>query len=242
AGAGVLVTMLVSSDVAVVEPAPFVAFTATRSRCWMSPARTPYVLPVAPTTSTQLVPALSHRCHWYENESGAPVHVPGSAVSSSPTLARPETVGRDVFFGAELDETTAVCSDAAVAAPSALIAVTSVRIRCPTSLASSVYVLNVSPTIVTQPVPSESHRCQRMRKLVGLFCHVPRVVVSVSPSRAGPVITGFVTFTGAAAEAADAFSSDNETSPMSRAMDVPRRRIVDLLLFTFSPLFAGRSD
>ena len=133
-----LVTTSVVSDVAVVEPALFVALTETRSRCCTSVVRTPYTLPVAPTTSTQLVTAASHRCHWYENVSGSPVQVPGSAVSSSPTRATPDTVGRAVFFGAELDWTTAVGSEIAVAAPSGLIAVTTVRIRWPTSFASSV--------------------------------------------------------------------------------------------------------
>src|SRR6266508_847397 len=126
-GGALLVTTAVGSDVALVEPASLVATTTTRSRCCSSAARMPYVLPVAPATSPQLAPFVSQRCHWYANRFGAPAHVPLSAVSSSPTRAVPEMVGRAVFFGPELEETTAVGSDVALADPSALLAVTTTR-------------------------------------------------------------------------------------------------------------------
>src|SRR5260221_10798642 len=74
-------TTALTSELTVVDPARFVAFTTTR-RVWStSMPRTPYVLPVAPATSVQFAPAVSQRCHWYENVRAPPVHVPLEAVS-----------------------------------------------------------------------------------------------------------------------------------------------------------------
>src|SRR5688572_20640643 len=95
---------------------------------------------------------MSHRCHWKANEVGAPLHVPSSAVSSSPTRAVPEIVGRDVFRGAPPPVTRAVASERALAAPSAFTAVTRTRIVWPTSSAASRYVRSVAPRTAAQPL------------------------------------------------------------------------------------------
>ena len=63
--------------------------------------------------STQPVPALSQRCHWKVNEVAPPVHVPASAVSSSPTSALPETAGLVLTTGASPPETTSVAAEVA---------------------------------------------------------------------------------------------------------------------------------
>src|SRR5919197_552947 len=86
-GGGWLVprTTSVGAETAVASPLAFVAVTETRSLWPTSAARTPYVRPVAPFTSTQPVPPVLQRFHWNANERAPPVHVPGSAVSSSPT-------------------------------------------------------------------------------------------------------------------------------------------------------------
>ena len=77
-----------------------------------------------------------HRSQRYEYEIGCtPVHVPGSAVTTEPTVIVPRTLGVDVFTGGP--PTTAVGFEAAVREPSALVAVTRTRIRKPTSALTS---------------------------------------------------------------------------------------------------------
>jgi hypothetical protein len=71
--------------------------------------------------------AESQRCHWYANERTPPVHVPGDAVSSSPTWAVPETLGFTEFTGSFRDETRSVGFEPAVDWPSAFDAVTITR-------------------------------------------------------------------------------------------------------------------
>ena len=77
-----------------------------------------------------------HRSQRYEYEIGCtPVHDPGSAVTTEPTVIVPRTLGVDVFTGGP--PTTAVGFEAAVREPSALVAVTRTRIRKPTSALTS---------------------------------------------------------------------------------------------------------
>ena len=66
-----------------------------------------------------------------ERDRRAPVHVPGSAVTTWPTTIVPRPTGGDVFTGGPT--TTPVGFDAAVREPSAFVAVTRTRIRKPTS-------------------------------------------------------------------------------------------------------------
>jgi hypothetical protein len=116
---------------------------------------------------------MSHRCHWYENEVGLPVHVPSFAVSDSPTCGVPEIVGRAVFRGPSADVTTAVGSERADAAPSALTAVTRTRIVLPASAAVSRYVLRAARKMLRQSLPLASQRCHWYWNVVGLFVHEP---------------------------------------------------------------------
>src|ERR1700745_284628 len=74
-------------------PCAFSAVTMTRSRNPRSASLTPYVVPVAPTTSVHTTESMLHRCHWYANDVGLPLHEPGDARSSSPTRAVPGVVG-----------------------------------------------------------------------------------------------------------------------------------------------------
>jgi len=141
-GGGVVgATTAVGTDVAVPLPFAFFAVTITRSRNPRSARRTPYVVPVAPTTSVQTTASMLQRCHWYPNDVGLPLQEPGEARSSSPTRAVPVMVGADVFFGAAVDVTGAtvlVCADCAEAEPSAFVAVTRTRIVWPASAPTSV--------------------------------------------------------------------------------------------------------
>src|SRR6476659_2960210 len=85
---------------------------------------------------------MSHRCHWYENDVGLPLHVPSFPISSSPTRASPVTVGREVFVrGVAFEGTPSVGSERACTQPSALLAMTRTRIVCPRSTWPSLYVL-----------------------------------------------------------------------------------------------------
>src|SRR5919198_2087354 len=95
-----------------------------------------------------------------------PLHAPGSAVSSSPSVALPDTVGGLVFAGA-LAATSAVGADRSLADPPPLVAVTSTRIVCPASGEATVYVRLVAPSISAQPLPSASQRSHWEANVIG---------------------------------------------------------------------------
>src|SRR5215217_7225072 len=143
------VTMSVNGDVAFVVPNRFEAVISTLSSWPTSAERTPYVCPVAPEMSTQSFPPALHRCHWYENVV-APVHVPLSEDSVSPTSAAPSTVGRPVFFGAAAGATTPVPFESFVVLPSSFVAVTRTRSVWSTSAARTRYARFVAPAISAQ--------------------------------------------------------------------------------------------
>ena len=63
-----------------------------------------------------------------------PVHVPGSAVSVSPSTGSPEIVGASVFTGGSAS-TSAVAGEVALSLPAPFVAVTTTRIAAPTSAA-----------------------------------------------------------------------------------------------------------
>ena len=99
AGVTAAMTTAVCAEVAVAEPALFVAVTVTRARRPTSAATSVYVAAVAPEMFAQLV-ELVQRAHWYLNVIGAvPVHVPVVALRVNPFCAVPETAGRTVFAG-----------------------------------------------------------------------------------------------------------------------------------------------
>jgi hypothetical protein len=96
-------TTSVGREVAVPDPELFVAVTMTRSRWPTSAAARVYRLLVAPPIGAQLPPAVSHRCHTYENDFGAFLQLPLLAVRTEPSVADPEIEGSDVFAGTALD-------------------------------------------------------------------------------------------------------------------------------------------
>jgi hypothetical protein len=100
-GAG-LETTAVALDVAVAEPAEFVAVTATRSVAPRSSAVSVYVEPDALGTAVHAAPLELQRCHWYAYVIGCtPVQTPVEACSSEPGAVPPEIVGGSVFVGRE---------------------------------------------------------------------------------------------------------------------------------------------
>jgi hypothetical protein len=82
---------------------------------------------------TQLVPSLSHRCHWREYDDGVVDQLPFDTVSECPTTAEPLTAGRTELVGPLALPTGSVAADVADARPSAFAAVTTTRSACPTS-------------------------------------------------------------------------------------------------------------
>jgi hypothetical protein len=107
-------------------------------------------------------------------------------------------VGRAVLVsGAAFEATTAVGSERAFVAPSALTAVTRTRMVRPSSAPTSRYVRSVSLRMLTQSLPLAWQRCHWYWNVVGLFCQVPFCAVSVSPTRGVPVIVGGSMLTGA---------------------------------------------
>src|SRR5262249_39099058 len=152
-------TVTVVPEVASVVPLAFEAVTTTWSTLPTSAARTPDVFPVAPETSVQPVPPGRQRCHWKANDLTPPVHVPGSAVSSSPTCAVPEMLGFAVFTGSAFDEIISVVFDSAVDWPSALEAVTTTRSVWSTSAEAAGYDRSCAPVPSAHPVPDEPQRC-----------------------------------------------------------------------------------
>ena len=94
-------TTALGAGLALLDPAVFVAVTATRSVCCTSSPVAVYVAPVAPPMSPQLAPVPSQRRHWYAYEIGwVPDHVPVDAVSACPACAVPEIIGASTFAGA----------------------------------------------------------------------------------------------------------------------------------------------
>ena len=85
-----------------------------------------------------------------------PVHVPGSAVSVSPTCSSPVIVGGTVLTGGA---GTTVGALAELSLPASFVAVTTTTTAWPWSSSVTVYVGSVAPSMSTQSVPSSSQRC-----------------------------------------------------------------------------------
>src|SRR3954447_4472854 len=106
--------------------------------------------------------------------------------------------GRAVFFGAS-GATTAVGALVAVADPSALVAVTTTRIRQPTSAPASLYVAAVTPVSAQAP-PAASQRSQRTTWVSGAApVQMPLPAASVWPSTTVPLTAGAAVATGGCA-------------------------------------------
>jgi hypothetical protein len=94
-------TTAVAADGAELAPAPLRAVTTT-TIVWPASARVSvYSRPSAPSMSTQFVPSVSHRCHWYVWEIGdVPSQPPSPAVNVLPWRAVPVMTGGAELLGA----------------------------------------------------------------------------------------------------------------------------------------------
>src|SRR5690348_14958492 len=100
-------TALVGAETYVVEPAVFVATTATRRVLPAAACANLCVELVAPLIVAQLLPCASQRIHAKAYDVGLPLHVPWLAVTVEPTSSGPETLGAVVGVGALAFEITA---------------------------------------------------------------------------------------------------------------------------------------
>src|SRR5690349_1339831 len=92
-------TTAVAAEVTVVDPDAFFASTNIRIR-WPTSVTVSFTcVPVAKTT--QLLPLASQRFQLYTNDVGAFVHVPGVAVSTSPSRAMPLMTGGALDTGSD---------------------------------------------------------------------------------------------------------------------------------------------
>src|SRR5262249_13843791 len=153
-----------------------------------------YVDPVASGMSTH-VPSSVHRCHCRVN-SATPLHVPSSALRSSPVIAAPVITGElsavggggagSAGTGAVVAVTTSDAVEAASPAPKGSLAVRTIRTVEPASSSASVYVSPVAPTMSTHGSPDASQRCHcRVRSAAPL--QTPSSACKVSPTTAVPV-------------------------------------------------------
>ena len=130
-------TTAVCADVTAFEPLVFVAVTLTRSVLPASAVTSVYVLWVAVVMSAHAAPVASQRDQRYANVIPLPVHVPGFAVSASPTTVGPDDRRRCRVRRTGLRRDAAVALEVAVVWPSAFVAVTLTRSRKPTSPAAT---------------------------------------------------------------------------------------------------------
>jgi hypothetical protein len=94
--------------------------------------------------------------------------------------------------------TVAVAAELAGVDPPALAAVTTERMVLPTSLAWSVYVLEVAPEILMQLPPPLLQSCHWYAYDVGLPLQLPLLVLRVWPWTVWPVTPGGAELAGAA--------------------------------------------
>ena len=111
-----------------------------------------------------------------------------------PRCAVPEMTGRTVFTGGALT-TFAVGALACDTTPSALVTVTSRRMKRPISLVEITRVELVALVIAVQFVPS-TEDCHWYLTLLPMPSHTPAVPVSVSPRCAVPHTVGGAVLTG----------------------------------------------
>jgi hypothetical protein len=98
------VTGELTADAALADPAVLVAVTRTTNALPTSAPASVYACAVAPVTSTQLLPSVLQRRHWYAYEIGVdPDQMPGDAVSVCPSWVVPVIVGAVLFAGGTPD-------------------------------------------------------------------------------------------------------------------------------------------
>ena len=133
-------TMSVGAVVAVPSPATLCAVTRTRRVCPTSSAVAVWVIPFAPSMSTQSSPAVSQRRHWKSRVIGAvPVQVPSTIVSVEPSRASPPIdAGTELTGGVDCGSAAAIApvgSEVRDAVPPGPVAVTATRSVLPSSAA-----------------------------------------------------------------------------------------------------------
>src|SRR4051812_31587478 len=143
---GAALTTADRSDATRVEPPASVAVTTTRTLKPTSAASSTYCASTAPAMSTQVPPSPVHRCHCRVN-SARPLHVPSSALRSSPAVGVPVTTGEpsavggvgagSAGAGAVVAVTTSDAVEAASPAPVESLAVTTTRTVEPASSSTS---------------------------------------------------------------------------------------------------------
>src|SRR2546421_6720907 len=155
--------------------------------------------------STQAAPSAAHGCHCRASCT-IPVQVPSSAVSVSPTVAVPDTVGTVSALGGAGGSaggaaagalTTSDAAELASPVPNASVALTTTRRVAPASSAPIAYVVPVAPVISRHASPAGEHRCHWRASSTGPL-HVPSSAVSVSPTVATPVTVGAASALGGA--------------------------------------------
>src|SRR5258707_15354800 len=90
---------LLAPEVAVVDPAPFVAVTTKRVVEPIMLVSRPSVVPVAPEISLHEPPEELHSSHWYLKLDSLPDQEPFAPVSLGPSSSRPATLVNAVFAG-----------------------------------------------------------------------------------------------------------------------------------------------
>jgi hypothetical protein len=144
-------------------------------------------------TAVQSLIEVLQRTQLYEYAIGCvPLQVPVVRCSLSPCSALPDRTGRAVFFGVSLlRATSALGLESADEDPAAFVAVTRMRIACPTSLAVRARVCPVAPGTRPQDAPLASHRSHWKENRIGCVpVHDPVEAARTLPSRAVPEIVG----------------------------------------------------
>src|SRR5215510_927477 len=169
------------------------------------------------------LPRASQRVHWYAKPIGCtPFHVPGAAVSFSPSRAVPEIFGREAFSGDCAAATSVVAFDSAAAAPAEFVAVTDTRSERPASPEARTYVWLVASRIAEQLDPAALQRVHWYEKTIGVVpLHEPLVAVSVCPTRVVPETVGAALLTGGVAAVAASAAPDTTTARPQMPMKLP---------------------
>ena len=207
-----VVTVAVAPELADADPPALVVVTTARIVSPTSLACSVYVLEVAAEMFVHAPPVLLQSSHRYAYEVGLPLHDPFEVESVCPWTVDPDTAGAAVFDGAEV-VTVAVAPELADADPPALVVVTTARIVSPTSLACSVYVLEVAAEMFVHAPPVLLQSSHRYAYEVGLPFQDPFEVESVCPWTVDPDTTGAAVFAGAFGVTTEVAPEDAEPDP-----------------------------
>src|SRR4051812_42836693 len=154
--------------------------------------------------AVQLAALASQRCQPRTSWRPTPVHSPLSAVSVSPAVAVPVTVGSVTTCGGSLGWTATVgdgcttsdAAEVAVLVPRLSVAVTTTRSVRPTSSAVSAYVGFTAPSTDRQASPAAEQRSHWTAKTSPVPLQTPSSTPRVSPATATPVSVGVTSGAG----------------------------------------------